>query len=118
MEETKENIARKALQCLYLEVPSEIASDIQQKVLAAFEEIKLSKKKKGNFNVLQEMSDQNNDITLLPINNISSIDIKGSNGYVTFGCPAEFAKRLIDGETFAGGAIFANMYEFKKTLLS
>ena len=40
MKTNNETKARKALQCLYLEVDVTIANDIQQKVLAAFAEIK------------------------------------------------------------------------------
>lgn len=37
---TKEQECMKALQCLYLEVPSVIADDIKQKVIDALNEVK------------------------------------------------------------------------------
>lgn len=64
------------------------------------------------FEKIQKMADDNMDIQLASLNNISNIEIKGLNGFVTFGVPREVAQALIDGKQFVGGFLLANKDQF------
>lgn len=64
------------------------------------------------FEKLQKMSDDNLDIRLSSISNISDIKIKDGNGFVTFGIDIKTANDLISNKKFIGGALFADKEQF------
>lgn len=70
------------------------------------------------FEKMQIMSDRNMDIKLAPLSNISRTEIKGQNGYVTFGVPREVAQELIDEKEFVGGFLLCNKEQFDNLLIN
>lgn len=65
------------------------------------------------FNAMQIMADNNSrNLRLSPLANISDIEIKGTNGYITIGVPAEVAFELLNNRSkFKGGLILCDAQE-------
>ena len=68
----------------------------------------------NEFQKLGKMSEKNMDISLAPLSNISEINVKGKNGFVTIGVPAHMAQRLMAEKpsSFVGGLILADRKQF------
>lgn len=71
---------------------------------------------KKPFEVFNEMIAANDKgFQMAPMANIDSIDVKGSNGYVTFGVPVDVAMRLMqDPSKYLGGFILCDKDAFEK----
>lgn len=74
----------------------------------------MPKKERNSFDVLKEMSEKNMDIMVAPMGNVISVDVKGHNGEIKIGVPADVAMRFAKGDRFAGGLILANADQFEE----
>lgn len=72
------------------------------------------KKELKAFEKMQKMNDENMDIRLAPLSNICNVEIKGGNGFVTFGVPRSVAQDLIDNKEFVGGFLLCNKEQYDK----
>jgi hypothetical protein len=63
---------------------------------------------------LNHMMQNEMDVQLAPLSNITGVEIKGGNGYVTFGVTPDVAKRLLfEDNAFVGGFIVADREQFE-----
>lgn len=84
----------------------------------------MNKKKTKEINVWDVFSEMSRvgdkGIQLAPLSNISKEEIKGVNGFVTFGVPASVVQeRMIGGKEYVGGFLLVEKTAFdriKKTL--
>lgn len=70
--------------------------------------------KKRALQVFDEMAlSDNKKLRFAPLSNISSVDIKGDNGFVTLGVPIELAYDLMHSEDYVGGLLVVDRSEFE-----
>ena len=68
----------------------------------------------NNLEKLGRMSDQGMDIQLAPLGNITNVEVKGGNGFVTLGITQELALQLaLHPEKFVGGFLVADREQFE-----